>query len=319
MIFAYRRGAAGLELLPPETPLAEALWIDLYRPTEAEVHALNDLGFMIPTLAEMEEIEISNRLYREAGMDYMTVVLPGQTPDKDQVISPVTFILAPSRLVTVRHHAPRPFETFAVRADKSSAGCGSSGHLFLGLVEEILGRQADLLEGASRALDAVSRRVFGKDAVQQPAILEAAFQTLGAQGELISRIRLGLLTMERTVAYFSQALEDHPELKPLRAHAKSRLRDLQALEVHADFLSSRLSFTTDATMGLVNLAQNVTVRIVSVVAVLFLPPTLIASVFGMNFASMPTLSHPWGFPLSLALMLGSAVATYVIFKWRDWL
>ena len=97
------------------------------------------------------------------------------------------------------------------------------------------------------------------------------------------------------------------------------MRDLQALEVHADFLGQRVALATDATLGMINLAQNVTVRIVSVVAALFLPPTLIASVYGMNFAYMPELAQPWGYPAALALMLASAVGTWAFFKWKRWL
>lgn len=319
MIFSYVRNGNGLTLLPPEAPINSAVWIDLYRPTPEQIARLETLGISVPTLADMEEIEISNRLYREAGSDYMTVVLPGQTPEKEQVISPVTFILARDRLVTVRHHAPRPFETFGARADKTATGCATTGHIFLGLIEEILGRQADLLEAVGRALDTTARNVFGKEATQKPAILQDALQNIGAQGEQLSRVRLGLLTAERMVAHFSQSLDEAHDTRALRTHAKSRLRDLQSLEVHADFLASRLAFATDATLGMVNLSQNMTVRIVSVVAVLFLPPTLIASVFGMNFVDMPVLNQPWGYPLSLVLMVGSALVTYLIFKLRNWL
>lgn len=319
MIFSYARNGHGLTPLPADAAIESAVWIDLYRPTPDQVARIESLGLPVPSLEDMEEIEISNRLYREAGADYMTVVLPGQTPDKEQVISPVTFILSRDRLITVRHHAPRPFETFGVRADKSSTGCTTTGHLFLGLIEEILGRQADLLEGVGRVLDAIARRVFGATAAQTPAVLQEALQTIGVQGEQLSRVRLGLLTTERMVAHFSQSVDEAPEAKALRTHAKSRLRDLQALEIHADFLASRLSFTTDATLGMVNLSQNMTVRIVSVVAVLFLPPTLIASVYGMNFTHMPELMTSWGYPLSLLLMIGSALATYLYFKWRNWL
>ena len=319
MIFSYARNGHGLTQLPADAPIESAVWIDLYRPTPEQVARIESLGLSVPSLADMEEIEISNRLYREAGADYMTVVLPGQTPEKEQVISPVTFILSHDRLVTVRHHAPRPFETFAARADKTSTGCTTTGHIFLGLIEEILGRQADLLEGVGRVLDAIARRVFGGDTAQTPAVLQEALQTIGVQGEQLSRVRLGLLTTERMVAHISQSFGEAPEARTLRAHAKSRLRDLQSLEVHADFLASRLSFTTDATLGMVNLSQNMTVRIVSVVAVLFLPPTLIASVYGMNFSHMPELTTSWGYPLSLVLMVGSALATYLYFKWRNWL
>jgi magnesium transporter len=319
MIFLYGRDGSGLRQLPPDAKPAEAAWIDLYHPTDPQVAAVAGLGFSVPTLSDMEEIEISNRLYREDGLDYMTAILPGQTMDRQQASMPVTFILGPDRMVTVRHHSPRPFETFAARADKSSTGCTSSSHLFLGLVEEILGRQADLLEAVGKALDASSRHVFSGDATQRPAVLEEALVTIGAQGEVLSRVRLGLMTLERALTYYGQTLGDGAETRSLRTQSKARLRDLQALEVHADFLSARLSQATDATLGMVNLAQNMTVRIVSVVAVLFLPPTLIASVYGMNFTNMPELGTAWGYPMSLGLMVLSGLATYLFFKWKNWL
>lgn len=319
MIYLYAHEGAGLRQLPPDAALSDAVWIDLYHPTEAQIAAVASLGLEIPTLSDMEEIEISNRLYREGGRDYMTAILPGQTMDRQQASMPVTFILGPDRMVTVRHHAPRPFETFPTRADKSATGCASPQHLFLGLIEEILGRQADLLEAVGKALDASSRHVFTGDATQKPAVLEEALVTIGAQGEVLSRVRLGLMTLERALAYYGQTLGEAAETRALRTQSKARLRDLQALEVHADFLSARLSQATDATLGMVNLAQNMTVRIVSVVAVLFLPPTLIASVYGMNFHNMPELDTAWGYPVSLGLMVLSALFTYLFFKWKNWL
>ena len=242
-----------------------------------------------------------------------------QLPDKEQVISPVAFLLGERHLVTVRHHSPRSFETFGARADKTASGCGSAAHVFLGLVEEILGRQADLLEGVSRALDQSARTVFQGDSAQKPAVLEKALTTVGVQGELLSRIRLGLMTMERALAYYAQSLDERPEGKLLRAQAKARMRDLQALEVHADFLSTRLSFATDATLGMVNLSQNVTVRIVSVVAVLFLPPTLIASIYGMNFDYMPELHWHYGYYFAVGLILVLCFTLYFRLKKAGWL
>ena len=319
MIFLYEKGPKGLSSLPPGSDVRTAAWIDLYCPTESQIAEVSTLGIDVPTLADMEEIEISNRLYHEVGADYMIVVLSGLSPDKLPVLAPVAMILTPTQLVTVRHHSPRPFETFAARADKTASGCAGSGALFLGLIEEILGRQADHLEAVGRELDATGRHVFGPDAAKRLEVLQQALSTIGAQGEVLSRVRLGLLTLERAMAYYSQSLEDRPEAKALKLHAKSRLRDLQALEVHAEFISSRLSFTTDATLGMVNLAQNVTSRIVSVVAVLFLPPTLIASIFGMNFVRLPLLAAHWGFEISLVLMLASAALSYAVFKWKNWL
>jgi magnesium transporter len=319
MLHAYRYAAPGLAPLPHDADLAGALWIDLYRPLDAQVAAVTALGIEVPSLSDMEEIEISNRLYRDAQADYMTVVLPGLSTTKTPTAGPVTFILTQNRLVTVRHHAPRPFETFPDRAEKATAGCASAERIFLGLVEECVARLADLLEAVGRELDGVSAAVFSGTAAQRPDVLQSALERTGQQGDLLNRIRLGLLSLERAMSYYSQTVIERPESKVLRAVVKGQTRDLQALEVHADFLSSRVSLAVDATLGMVNLAQNATVRIVSVVAVLFLPPTLIASIYGMNFAHMPELAKWWGYPLALALMLASAVGTYVFFKWRRWL
>lgn len=321
MLFAYRLADRRLERLPPDAPLAEAIWIDLYRPQpEQEARVRAELGVEVPTLADMEEIEISNRLYREDGFDYMTAILPGARPDGVQASGPVTFILAPARLVTVRHHAPRPFETYPTRAERSSTGCHTQHRLFLGLMEEIVARQADLLEASGRALDSIAAQVYaGTRQVIPPDELEEALRSTGREGEVLARVRLGLLTLERMLSVFGLWMEADADAKSLRATIKTMMRDIQALEVHADFLSGRVGLATDTTLGMVNLSQNVTIRIVSVVAALFLPPTLIASIYGMNFAVMPELAWGWGYPLALALMVASAGGTWAYFKWRGWL
>lgn len=319
MLFAWRAENGRLAKMDGGADIAGALWIDLYSPREAQIAAVERLGIEVPTLADMEEIEISNRLYREGGVDYMTVVLPGLSMTQTPMAGPVTFILSEERLVTVRHHVPRPFETFPERADRSALGVGSAERLFLGLVEDIVARLADLLEMAGRALDEASRAVVGGDAAGNPEVLRQTLEQAGRQGELLSRVRLALLTLERALSYFGQTLGLRMEGEELRAALKGLMRDIQALGVHADFLSSRVGLAVDATLGLINLEQNATVRIVSTVAVLFLPPTLVASVYGMNFAVMPELAKPWGYPAALGLMLLSAVLTWVVFKWKRWL
>lgn len=318
MMFSFQRGPRGLKRLTDADDPAEALWIDLFRPEPEQAQTVSALGIEVPSLAEMEEIEISNRLYRDEGADVMTVVLPGQTPEGGHIAGPVSFMLSSERLVTVRHHAPRAFDTFPDRADRSAAGCATPDRIFLGLIEEIVARQADLLEGVGRALDGVSGRVLG-GAGQQPHALQAALEEIGHQGEMINRVRLALLTMERALSFFSQTLGGRHQTDDLREIVQAQLRDLQSLAVHADFLSTRLSLNVDATMGMINLAQNNTVRIVSVVAALFMPPTMIASIYGMNFARMPELSWGMGYPLALALMGATALCTWAFFKWRRWL
>ncbi len=324
MLHAYRLAAGRLVPLTEGEPLSGAIWADLFRPSAAEAERVRaELGVEVPTLEDMEEIEVSNRLYREPGADYMTVVLPGHEPDGRQVTGPATFVLTPARLVTVRHHAPRPFETFPSRADRSSTGCETPARLFLGLVEEIVARLADHVEGASRSLDALAAQVYAGTArsgeALDAAVLGEALRAVGRVGETLGRVRLGLLTVERMLSVWGLWSDESGKGGGLRTHVKTLMRDIQALEVHADFLSGRVSLASDTTLGLVNLQQNQTVRIVSVVAVLFLPPTLIGTIYGMNFALMPELGQAWGYPAALGLMVASAVLCWAWFRWRGWL
>lgn len=165
----------------------------------------------------------------------------------------------------------------------------------------------------------MGRRVYLDEATPDEAALRAVLRQIGRQTEAIGRLRLALLTLERMVGFHAQALDDRRAGHGLRGHVRALTRDIHALEVHADHLAARADYASDATLGLVSLAQAQTTKIVSVVAVVFLPPTLIASVYGMNFAGMPELGWPWGYPLALGLMLGSAVGTWMVFRWKRWL
>jgi magnesium transporter len=319
MLNAYRVTGGRLDPLDREADLEAAAWIDLYAPQPGQEARVAALGIEVPTLADMEEIEVSNRLYREGDLLCMTAVLPGMSTSKAPISGPVAFILGPRRLVTVRHFAPRPFETFPARADKSASGCGSAADIFLGLIEEIVGRLADLLEGSGKSLDAISPMLFDGAGTPDPSALRDVMQKVGREGELIGRVRQSLLTLERALAFLSQSGADLPGAAAQKTHIKAQLKDIQSLEVHSDFLSARVAHLTDMTLGLVNLAQNATVRIVSVVAALFLPPTLIASAYGMNFRFMPELAKPWGYPAALGLMVLSAGLTWWWFRRKNWL
>ena len=300
----------------PGASVQTAQWIDLVTPDAEEAAQVAALGLEVPSLADMEEIELSNRLYHEGGAHYMTVVMSGQRADGARITGPVTFILSPERLVTVRHHTPRPFDTYPPRAGKMGAGCATPAAVFLGLIEEIIGRQADHLEETGRGLDTVTTTIYTADPARRtPERLQVTLQRVGREGEMLGKVRLALMTLARAVSFFQQlpTAADHTAL------VAGLQRDMQALEVHADFLASRVALASDATLGMIDLDQNTTVRIVSVVAVLFLPPTLIASIYGMNFAHMPELAQSWGYPAALLAMVASAVLTWTYFKWRRWL
>lgn len=321
MIRVFHANGQGLHAEDTLDPgrMATALWIDLREPDPSEAITLAGLGLNLPSLAEMEEIELSNRLYKEDGIDYLTVVIPGQsTADDVQISAPVTFILSAERLVTVRHHNPRPFVTFPERADKSGLGVASPDHVFLGLVQEIIGRLADHLEGIGRALDQVARLIY-QPQPQSQAALHNALSQIGNEGERLSRVRLALLTLGRALNHIDPVIAHRPGSKDLVKAIKTELRDIDSLDQHANFLDSRLALASDATLGTIDLSQNQTVKIVSLVSVLFLPPTLIASLYGMNFAHMPELAHPLGYAGALVLMVASAAITWAVFRWKGWL
>lgn len=320
MLIAYRPDDGGLARLAPDAPLSDAVWIDAFEPDATEIDMLVSLGVDPPTLAEMEEIELSNRLYREGDIDTMTAVMTGQTAAASRITGPVSFILSPTQLVTLRFHAPRPFDTYPERAEKVGPGCDTADQVFLGLCEEIIGRQADHLEFSGRALDEVSAAIYATDPGAQGAhALQATLRQIGQEGEMLGKVRLALLTLGRAISFYQQTMKERPGGKALSPTVQGLMRDIQALEVHADFLSSRVALSSDATLGMIDLSQNATVRIVSVVAVLFLPPTLIASIYGMNFDGMPELAHPLGYIGALVAMVASAAGTWAYFKWRKWL
>ena len=318
MLTAYR--AEDGKLIATET--GSALWIDLCSPEADEVALVAPLVPSVPTLAEMSEIEISSRLYHEGATDVMTVMVPGldKADRETPIIGPATFLLSAERLVTVRYHAPRPFETYPGHAAQTPLGCGTPARIFLGLIEEIIGRIADLMEGAGRALDEVTQRVFkGGAAGPDSDLLQIALETAGRQSEMVGNCRLSLLSLECALGFFDVSMTELGIPEGVRGALRGLTRDIQSLVVHVDYLSSRISQTIDATLGMINLAQNNTVKILSVVSVLFLPPTLIASIYGMNFHNMPEVNAPWGYTMSIVLMVASAVGAWAFFKWKNWL
>lgn len=317
MLKAYVLKAGKLERIREGEDLSAAVWIDLCQPGKAVVEQISALGAPVPSLQDMEEIEISNRLYSDETGHYMTAVIPGHSGSQQATSGPVTFILTGTRLVTVRHHAARPFETFPARAHQAASGCATPARILLGLIEEIVARQADLLENLGKSLDEVAAQVFDADAAERPETLQALLKKVGRDGELLGRIRLGLLTLGRALSYFAQHRPARD--KELGHLIDTERHDMHSLEVHADALSARIGLATDSILGLINLAQNATVRIVSVVAALFLPPTLIASIYGMNFRNMPELAHPWGYTGALVAMALSGLLTWTFFKWKKWL
>ncbi len=319
MMNGYVYNGRSLVRQPQGEPLDTAIWIDLLQPAERHRQAVEALGVSLPTREEMEEIEVSNRLYTEDGRHYMTTVMPGFTAAGLPTVGPVTFILMPERLVTLRHHTPRPFETYPARAYKSAPGCGVPARIFLGLVEEMIGRLADMIEEIGRELDDLTPVVFDPESSGTQTALRDGLVRIGQQGERLNRIRLGLLSIERAQGLFRQVQPKDGEGAELRGIASQQILDLEALGQHTDYLSGRIGLVTDTLLGMINLAQNGSVKVLTVVSTLFLPPTLIGTVYGMNFEYMPELDDRWGYPVALGVMVASAAGSYWFAKRKKWL
>jgi magnesium transporter len=237
-------------------------------------------------------------------------------------MAPVTFALAGERLVTLRYHDPRPFRTYPAHAEHMPSGCASAHAVLFGLLEEIVDRLADLLERAAEEIDGISRAVFSRRApgAREAQDFRAILERIGAKGDLLSNIRYSLLTLERMLGFLSQlTMERAKGEKMLRAHAKSLARDTRSLVDHAGYLTQKVTFLLDATLGMISTEQNQIIKIFSVMAVAFLPPTLVASIYGMNFEAMPELGWPYGYPLALGAMVLSALLPLWYFRRRGWL
>jgi magnesium transporter len=320
-------GYTWVEHSPPAPFPDEFLWADLFEPSAAEEKAVESLLTVdVPTRDEMKEIETSNRLYEEGNAVYMTATVGSKLDSPAPESSAITFILANGRLITNRYVDPTPVRRFMQYVERSPAACTSSATLLAGLLESFVERIADLLERVQIELDAVSHAIFrrsngdspGKGASASSGDLQAMIRKIGANGDLVSKARESLVSFQRLLMYVQQA-SSVTLSQDQRGRFKSTMRDVQSLSDHASFLGNKIQFLLDAVLGLINLEQNNIIKIFSVAAVMFLPPTLVASIYGMNFHLMPELEKPWGYPFALLAMVVSAVVPFVYFRRKGWL
>ena len=300
------------------------VWIDLLNPTKDEdLRVEQALSISVPTREEMSEIEASSRLYFEGGAHYMTALvlhqpeLQGEPP----IATPVTFIVAGNRLVTVRYAEPRALQIFLARAQKKDAACMTGVAVAVGLLEAIIDREADRVERIQGEVDKLSQTIFGNRGGEHTRTrrFDVNIRTIGREGELTSRSRESLLTLDRLLTYLAHSMAERGDEKALRARVKTAGRDVQSLADHIGYMSTKITFLLEATLGMINNEQNTIIKIFSVLAVALMPPTLVGTVYGMNFKHIPELEWLWGYPFALGLMVLSAVLPWVYFKRKGWL
>src|SRR5260221_1258723 len=300
-----------------------AVWIDLVKPTAAEDKAVERLaGIAVPTREDMQEIEISSRLYIENGARYMTATLMCAADTQNPRTTAVTFILARHRLVTLRYGVPKAVllvENMLARACPP----GIAGeNVLMELLDAVIDRNADILERAGSDMDTISHAIFEPEGMARTGHAKRYSDILiaiGRKGDLTSKVRESLVSVGRVVTFLSAVIERAKWSKDMREQLKTMQRDVGSLTDHASYLSNKITFVLDAMLGVVHLDQNNIIKLFSVMAVVLMPPTLIASIYGMNFKIMPELQWENGYPYALVAMLLAAVLPYVFFKWKKWL
>lgn len=325
MIRAYYSdgGSTRFQNQRPGDPLPSGtFWVDLLEPTPEEdsfVDQLLDLD--MPTREEMKEIELTSRLYREGTSRYMTTSILVHAESENPRSSEITFILTGTRLVTLRFADPKPFAMFTAQLMRKPSEANRDG-AFVGLLEAIIDRQADIMEKIGAELDAISHDIFSDPEDKkrrEEGELKDILRAIGRRGDLIAKERDALVSLGRLITFAGQEDFEAPRDNQLYPRLKPLARDLHSLTEYANFLSTKINFMLDASLGLINIEQNAIIKIFSVAAVIFLPPTLVASIYGMNFEFMPELKHHLGYPMAIFMMILSALIPYWFFKRKGWL
>jgi magnesium transporter len=321
------RGEQPADLAKASLPTTVA-WIDLLRPEPDEVAFVKRTsGLDVPSIGDLSEIESSSRLRNQNGAIYLSAPLIYRAESDQPLTTPVGFVLMRERLITVRFEELNLFKTFIDRDLTAESDPLSSAAVFAGLMDAIADRLADILENIATELDELSHRLFHtpatEPAARRPPARESAdlriiLRRVGHSGDLASKIRDSLLGIGRIVPYVSTVAADWlpPEIKPRLDTVRQDVLSLSDYDTH---IVNKVQLLLDATLGLINVEQNNIIKVLTIVSVVGIPPTLIASMYGMNFKGMPEYDWSWGYPYGLALIALSAILPVAWFKWRGWI
>lgn len=344
----YRSDESGqmrVERIAADAILQDALWIDLVNPTREEERAVEAFcGIEVPTREEMREIEVSSRLYTEDDSDFMTASVVHGLDTGTPSFAPVTFILTGKRLVTLRYSEPKSFALYSAKLCRDpsegtfrqplslegepqngvakAAKVPTAEAILVGLLETVIDRLADMLEAIAADLDRIGADIFSASMRKAPtgsADFKSLLRRVGGAGDLISRSREALATLDRMMPYLQYVIDRRKAPKDAKLRVKAMARDITSLNDFDAFLSNKTTFLLDTTVGMISIEQNAIIKIFSVAAVGFMPPTLIASIYGMNFEFMPELEWQFGYPMAVGLMLVSAIVPLVFFRYKNWL
>ena len=325
MLWVYVPRGTSLDRIPVTSDVdvpENEVWFDLVNPNLQEDKIVEgQVGIAIPTREEMQEIEVTSRLYVENGARYMTATLMCQSDSDTPKTTPVTFILSGHRLITVRYDDPRPFMIVGNKLARLCSPAVTGESVLMDLLDAVIDRAADILERVGSEVDQVSHDIFEpeEERSDRTRSYNEILKIIGRKGDLASKVRESLVSIGRLLLYLANEADSMRWAKEPRAQLRGMQRDVHSLSDHAAYLSNKIQFLLDAMLGMVTIEQNNVIKIFSVAAVALMPPTLIASIYGMNFHHMPELDWRWGYPIAIVLMIVAAALPYYFFKWKKWL
>lgn len=301
-----------------------ATWIDLEEPTHQEEKLVERcIGLNVPTQDELAEIEPSSRLFERDGALYMTLSAIRGIEDGEPATTPIGFVLAGNRLVTVRYATPKPILAFVDHLHREPELARDGPTVLVRLLDAIIDRLADELEALGDEVERISAHIFHKQVDERriPATrLTALLNRIGRAQSLLAKIRYTAVSTMRLLSFLKgSGRMNEAGLEAPRRHVTSLATDAASLIEHSSFIGDNLTFLLDASLGLISVEQNAAMKLFSWAALVFLPPTLIAGIYGMNFDHMPELKWLAGYPWALGLMLASAVLPVWYFKRRGWI
>ncbi|HET6606815.1 MAG TPA: magnesium transporter CorA family protein [Rhodopila sp.] len=329
MLHAYALTDGQPQLITETTSqgaLARAAWIDLVNATDQERNLVEAAtGGSLPSQAEISEIELSSRLATRHGILYMNMPIISMTDHGNTPTGiSIGFVLQEDRLITLRFAPSRIFDLYAERLVNRDTSASTPPHVFLGLMEAIVDRQADGLEYVRDELEKISRSIFamgtatgGGGRKNEDRLLKRILGDLGRLGDLISHIRDTQTSAARIVPY----VESRAPWMPTDLHGRLEMlrQDISSVSEFDTHLNDKTQFLLDATLGFINIAQNNVMKVMAIASVVGIPPVLIAGIYGMNFKNMPEYDWAWGYQWGWALIILTTLIPLAVFRWRKWI
>ncbi|MEA3300088.1 MAG: magnesium/cobalt transporter CorA [Pseudomonadota bacterium] len=291
--------------------LQHTLWLDLLAPSDEERALVESLPGMLPTAEEAREIEASSRFFKDEGGLHIHTFFLVESSER-LFNTTVAFTLGRDRLLSLREQEVPVFRLLRQRIARRAVAALDAATVLITLLELQLDSVADRLQDIHGGLENTALFMQSRTSAK----LDEAIETLTQFEDANGKARLCLMDMQRGCTFLLRCGN-------LAASEAERVRELQrdidSLLPHSTFLFEKVNFLMDAAQGFINIQQNQIIKIFSVLAVIFLPPTLVASSYGMNFEHMPELSWPLGYPMAIGLMITAAVVPYWYFRRKGWL